>query len=92
MSHEHGEFEYRVTPHICRICFGRVLMRETFDKRKLFRCSNCGVELEGKNEAAICMCGLKLGTKVDAGIRCVPNPEKRPELPNEIIAEQAQPV
>lgn len=78
-----------ITAHVCRCCFGRVLMREAFDRKKTFRCSNCGIEAEGRTEAAICSCGIKLKTGVDAGIRCGPNPDKTPEFPSEIVASQA---
>ena len=77
-----------ITPHICRVCFGRVLVREAFDRRKTYRCSNCGIEADGHSEAAICACGIKLKTGIDAGIRCVPNNEKCPEWPAEITATQ----
>lgn len=77
-----------ITDHICRICFGRVLMREAFDRRKTYRCSNCGTEADGTSEAAICCCGMKLKTNVDAGIRCTRNNDKSPEWPSEITAAQ----
>ena len=83
-------FMWQLTDHVCRCCFGRVLMRETFDRRRVYRCSNCGLEQEGCSEAAICCCGIKLKTKVDAGIRCQPNPAKSPEFPSEIVAAEAE--
>lgn len=88
MKKDQQEFEWRITPHVCRACFGRVLMRETFDRRRIFRCSNCGVEREGHDTRAICCCGLKLRTGIDAGVRCQVNEERSPEWPSEIIAEQ----
>lgn len=65
-------------------------MRETFDRRKVYRCSNCGLEQEGRTEAAICCCGIKLKTGADAGIRCQANPSKSPEFPSEIVAAEAE--
>lgn len=91
MSEHLDDHIWQLTPHICRICFGRVL-HAIVDYKHFYRCSNCGAEREGKSEAVICMCGMKLGTKTDAGIRCVSNKDRRPELPNEIVAEQAQPT
>ena len=64
-------------------------MRETFDRRRIYRCSGCGVEKEGRSEAAICACGIKLKTGVDAGIRCELNPDRSPEWPAEVTAAQA---
>jgi len=78
-----------ITDHICRICFSRVLMREAFDRRKTYRCAGCGVEAEGHHETAVCCCGIKLKTGVDAGIRCAINTERSPEWPAEITATQA---
>lgn len=84
------EFVWSLTPHCCRACFGRILARETFDRRNVYRCSNCGIEREGKTEAVSCCCGIKLKTGVDAGIRCQRNPDPRPEFPSEIVAAQAE--
>ena len=64
-------------------------MRETFDRRRIYRCSGCGVEKEGRSEADICACGIKLKTGVDAGIRCELNPDRSPEWPAEVTAAQA---
>lgn len=83
-----AEFVYKITDHVCRVCFGRVLVRITVDYRKIYRCSCCGVEREGKTEAAICTCGVKLRNKTDLGIRCMVNTQRTPECPSEIVAEQ----
>jgi len=66
-------------------------MREAFDRRKTYRCSNCGVEAPGTRESAVCCCGIKLKTGVDAGIRCQLNTERSPEWPSEVVAVQAAP-
>lgn len=84
---EEGNFQWRLTEHICRVCFGRVLSR-TDGIRNFYRCSNCGVEREGKTEAAICTCGVRLKTGADAGLRCVKNEQPTAEFPSEVIAEQ----
>lgn len=86
------QFQWSLTNHVCRACFGRVLAREAVDGRVLYRCSNCGVEREGASEAAICSCGIKLRTGRDAGIRCRVNEAQSPEWPNEVVAEQIQPA
>lgn len=86
---ELSEYTWAITPHVCRICFGRVLARETFDRRKVYRCSNCGVEREGQDERAICACGIKMKNNKDAGIRCCKNEARSPEWPGEIVALQA---
>ena len=84
------DFAYRIEEHVCRVCLGRVLCRETFDHKRIYRCSNCGVEREGHDARVICCCGMKLRTSVDLGVRCIPNTDRRPELPNEVIAQQVQ--
>ena len=80
---------WAITDHVCRVCLARVLARETFDRRRIYRCSGCGIEKEGRSEAAICACGIKLKTGVDAGIRCELNPDRSPEWPAEVTAAQA---
>lgn len=81
---------WALTDHICRGCFGRVVMRQTFDRRHIYRCTNCGIEREGRTEAALCCCGIKLKTGVDAGIRCQRADNPTPEFPSEIVATQAE--
>lgn len=83
------DYQWAITPHCCRVCFSRVLVRETFDRRRIYRCAGCGVEKEGRSEAVICSCGIKLKTGVDAGIRCEVNAQRSPEWPAEITAAQA---
>jgi hypothetical protein len=70
------------------VCFSRILVREAFDRRKTYRCSGCGLESVGTSHTVLCCCGIKLKTGIDAGIRCEPNPDKRPEFPCEIVASQ----
>ena len=81
-----------LTDHVCRVCFGRVLCYVHFDRRRTYRCSCCGLSVEGKSEAAICACGIRLKNGRDAGVRCVPNDERSPENPAEIVARQVDPV
>lgn len=84
------EFVWRLTSHLCGACLGRVLERLEDDGRPLYRCSNCGVEGEGRqglSHPSICACGSKLG-KRDAGIRCIRNPRPRPSLPGEFLAAE----
>ncbi len=80
-----------VADHICRACFGRVMTRTTFDRRKVYRCSNCELEATGEGPQCLCCCGIKMRGTRDAGVRCVPNTQRRPENPAMIIAEQVQP-
>lgn len=80
---------WAITEHVCRVCFGRVLVREAFDRRRTYRCSNCGVQADGQSEAVVCSCGIKLKTGIDAGIRCAPNVDRSPEWPSEITAVHA---
>jgi len=82
---------WAITDHCCRVCFGRVLVRETFERKRVYRCACCGIEAEGRTEAAICSCGIKLKTGVDAGIRCGISHDRTPEFPAEITACQVAP-
>lgn len=80
-------FQWRITDHACRACMGRVLSRTTFDHKRLFRCANCGIEREGGAPSSLCCCGIRFGkAQRDAGIRCVPNPQRTPECMSEIVA------
>lgn len=80
---------WRVTAHICRACMGRILARETFDGKRVYRCSNCGIEREGRRESTLCCCGIRFGkSQRDAGIRCLENPRRSPECMSEIVAAQ----
>lgn len=81
---------WAIEDHVCRVCFGRILMRETFDRRRIYRCSNCGAEAEGRTAAVVCSCGIKLKTNVDAGIRCQVHDTPTPEFPSQVVAVQAE--
>lgn len=85
-----SEFDWRLEPHACRVCFGRLVSRRQVDGPRLYRCSNCGMELAGGRPSVLCCCGMKLATGRDAAVRCVRNPKRTPELPSEIIVQAAQ--
>lgn len=78
--------------HCCRSCFGRVVSREIRDDdlNRVYRCTNCGLEAEGRRADVICACGMKLHTKgkkgVDVGLRCHENQVPSPEFPSQIVA------
>lgn len=83
-----GEAIWRIEPHCCAVCFGRILSRETEDSgQRLYRCADCGTEKQGALSRVICACGVKLNAR-SAGIRCEPNAQKTPEFPFEICARQ----
>lgn len=75
---------WRLTDHVCRVCFGRVLERKGDDGSTIVRCANCGVEAHGQPKA-ICCCGVKTKKGRLAGLRCMRNPEPTPEQPAELI-------
>ena len=83
---------YRLTNHVCRICFGRVLERDIADDKLTFKCSNCGTETVSANVHSLCCCGMKLRNSKDAGVRCLISPNQRPEMPSEIVAMQVDPT
>jgi hypothetical protein len=68
---------------------------------RLYQCTGCGVEALGSVPSVLCSCGLKLRkpTKagrsgvalVDAGIRCVANPEIRAEFSQLFVAQEVGP-
>lgn len=79
---------WELTSHACRICFGRVLVRTTFENKKIYKCSNCDIEVEGSHEHALCCCGMKLRSNRDAGVRCQVNTNRTPENPAAVVAIQ----
>lgn len=80
---------WRIEPHICSACFGRILSRPSSDgEGRLYHCADCGLEREGAQARIICTCGMKLNART-AGIHCGPNLKKSPEFPFEICAIQS---
>jgi hypothetical protein len=79
---------WRLTSHICRRCMGRILVGETADGGRVYRCAQCGHAAEGDAAPAVCCCGIRLKTGADAGVRCVINEERTLECPYEVVAEQ----
>jgi hypothetical protein len=88
---------YRIEPHVCVSCMGRVLSRALPDPdgaapappSRLYRCAECGIERVGQAPEIICACGFKVSGRATIGLRCEPNPGKSSEFPAEIIAVQA---
>lgn len=76
--------QMRLEPHVCRVCFGRVASRALGDRR-VYVCTNCGLEGVGGKPSAICACGIKV-RKNDAGIRCHANKVRSPEFPALFVA------
>lgn len=76
---------WRLEPHACRHCFGRVLARTAEDGAQVFRCSNCGAE--GREAVkSVCCCGMTLRSGKSAGLRCTINNNKNAALPSEVVA------
>lgn len=75
---------WRLTEHVCRVCFGRVLERTNGAGQRVVRCANCGTELVDSAVKALCCCGLKTSHGKDAGMRCRRNDHPTPEQPAEL--------
>lgn len=89
MKRSDAELTWRLTDHVCRACMGRILARDGIGDRRIYRCSNCGLEREGGNESVLCCCGIRFGKgQRDAGIRCVPNTNRSPECMSEVVAQE----
>ena len=80
---------WRIEPHVCRFCFGRVVSTALKPDGRHFRCTNCGAAGTSANSRAICACGMRLGER-DAGIRCVVNVMPTPDNPSEIVAKEVK--
>lgn len=84
--------EWRLEPHVCRVCFARIASRVSDEDEdlRLYVCTNCGLEAEGRKASVICACGAKMpkgkGRAVDAGLRCHENRARSPEFPSLYVA------
>lgn len=82
-----GPTDWRLEPHCCRACFGRIASRPDGDRR-LYHCTNCGAEAHGERADVLCACGTKMrvgkhgSTYRDAGLRCHENRARSPEFPS----------
>lgn len=77
-----------ITDHVCRACLGRVLVSKE-KGRKVARCADCGLTADGGHEA-ICACNTTRKGGRHAWTRCVPNPNKSTEFPQEIMVEAGE--
>ena len=77
---------WRIEPHVCAACFGRIASSQPGEAERVYRCTNCGSSGAAMAKS-ICCCGMKYGAR-DAGVRCIPNPDRRPEMMNEIVVRE----
>lgn len=91
------EQPWTLEPHVCRECFCRVASRLAGSGLREYVCVNCGTTAEHSTVDAICCCGIKIkkqartskaGELVDAGVRCVRNPDPTPQFPNLYVATE----
>lgn len=80
--------EWRLEAHCCRVCMGRIASRQsdTDEDKRLYQCTNCGLEAEGHKPSVLCACGMKIrkgkgGHMVSAGLQCHENHARGPEFP-----------
>lgn len=88
---------WQLEPHICRSCFARLASQSTGGGHRRYVCTNCGTEAEAADAGALCCCGIKVRkpgrggkgeTLVDAGVRCIPNPNPTPLFPSLYVASE----
>lgn len=82
---------WKLEPHCCKSCFGRVASFKTSEGLRMYQCTNCGLSEAGHKPSVVCACGIKLRKAkgdgrtsfvlVDAGIRCHANNARTPEFP-----------
>jgi hypothetical protein len=80
------EYSWAIVNHVCRVCSGRILQRIDANGQKYVRCSECGTNAIGDHRV-ICCCGAKLKDGRNAGLRCVENNNKTPEIPVDMVVE-----
>lgn len=85
---------FELLDHACSVCGGRILLGAPVEGRgeakRQVRCAECGAgaEVGAKARApyeALCMCGVRLSTGADAGLRCRKVEAPTPERPQEVI-------
>ncbi|MGL4458254.1 MAG: hypothetical protein ACRCUB_07655 [Plesiomonas shigelloides] len=89
---------WQLEPHICKTCFGRLASQSIGGGLRRYTCTNCGAESEARAADALCCCGIKIfkqvrggsgeGAEMDAGIRCMRNPDPSPLFPNLFVASE----
>lgn len=82
---------WMLEPHVCRSCFGRLISApDQASGKTRYLCTNCGAGAVAESADAICACGMQVrgptGAPVDAGLRCKPNPDPRPDFPSCFVA------
>lgn len=83
----HGDEDWRIEDHACRVCFSRIVSRHA-EGGRIYRCTGCGLEAQGHTPSVICACGLKFKNGHSMGVRCVVNEDPTPEAPAEVVARQ----
>lgn len=78
------ETVWAISDHVCRVCLGRVLVRRDADGKSVARCADCGLEASGGAQA-ICACNTSKKGGRHSWTRCVPNPNKSIEFPQEVM-------
>lgn len=75
--------KWEVSKHVCRVCFGRVLMREE-NEQIVARCADCALQVTGRVQD-LCSCGAKLKTGRNAGFKCEVNEQHIAGVSQEIV-------
>lgn len=89
---------WHLEPHVCRQCFGRLASRALDTGEQEFLCTNCMHLTLSTTHQDACCCGMKIrkrngtgrsgGPMVDAGVRCIVNPDKSPAFPSAYVASE----
>ncbi len=95
ISDDHrGASDWRLEPHVCAACLGRIVSRKPLNEPRVYLCCDCGetgsgeAAAGGQRHPVICACGMKIGAR-NAGIRCFENERRTHEIPNKYIARGA---
>jgi hypothetical protein len=76
-----NELCWEILPHIHKSCCGRLLRRVLADGTVIVRCAACGEE--AAHHGKLCWCAVGVGKTT---LRCVANPNRSAEAPDEIVA------
>lgn len=76
--------------HVCRLCYGRLLVRHDVQGQQVIRCAECETEVIGQMED-LCACGARTPNgRYLLGLRCTVNPAQSASSPMRVVVMQCQ--
>lgn len=81
---------WELLDHVCRLCHGRLLLREDAEGQARVRCADCDTEVIG-SVRDLCVCGARTPNgRYLLGLRCVVNPAHSAASPQRVVVMKCQ--